>query len=339
MRFLRRLSGTAFLIGLISGNVCAQDPSFGRPILGFTVDQTNSSISPILGVVGASVLDQHLDLGFETRNSVISPEHNYALAERSEDGKILVFKVLENAPTIIELPELQTGPSVIAISPRGTAAAFLNRASGFLQTFRGMPDAPEKVYEFDASVIPGEATAIAVNDDGSIALINFADGDAGSNTAWVTSSNGSLWAVPSSHVSSMAFLPHRNDAVFSDAETQEIFLVVELDGAGNRIPLISLDRPAGTPNSVAASQDGRRFFIVSAGFPEVTLVDAETHGATVMDCSCSPTRLERLKANAILLDGPPADLLHVLDLSESELRIVVIPANTKNTTPEGSEEQ
>jgi len=338
MKIIRRLFGSAFLIGFIAGNVCAQDQSFGRPILGFTIDQTNSSISPILGVVGASILDQHLDVGFETRNVVISPEHNYALAERSEDEKILVLKTLENGPAIVELPELQTGPSLIAISPRGTAAAFLNRASRFVQTFRGMPEAPEKVYEFDTSVIPGEATAIAVNDDGSIALINFADSDAGSHTGWVTSANGSLWAVPSSHVASMAFLPHRNDAIFADADTQEIFLVVDLDGAGNRIPLISLDRPAGTLTNVAAAQDGNSFFIVSTGFSEVTLVDAETLAATVIDCSCSPTRLERLKGNAVLLDGPPADLLHVLDLSESELRIVVIPANTKPTTLEGSEE-
>ena len=169
-----------------------------------------------------------------------------------------------------------------------------------------MPDAPELVYEFDTSVIPGEATAIAVNDDGNIALINFADADAGSNTAWVTSTNGALWALPSSHVSSMAFLPHRNDAIVADADTQEIFLVLDLDGAGNRIPLISLNRPAGIFADVAASQDGSSLFVVSAGFPEITIVDAETHTSTVIDCSCSPTRLRRLKGNAILfsMDRP-----------------------------------
>lgn len=339
MRYVQRLLVTAIVIGLFTVNTCAQDQSIGRPILGLAVDQTGASISPILGVVGASILDQNLDLGFEIRNAVISPEHNYALAERSEDAKTVLFKVLESAPAIIELSELQAGPSLIAISPRGTAAAFLNRASGLLRTFRGMPDVPELAYEFDTSVIPGEATAIAINDDGNIALVNFADADAGGNTAWVISTNGSLWALPSSHVSSMAFLPHRNDAIVADSDTQEIFLVLDLDGAGNRIPLISLNRPAGTRTNVAASQDGSSLFIVSAGFSEVTLVDAETHASTVIDCSCSPTRLERLKGNAVLLDGPPSDLLHVLDLSASELRIVIIPPNTKTTTLEGSEEQ
>jgi hypothetical protein len=339
MRFLQRLSGTAILIGLFTGCVWAQEQSFSRPVLGFTVDQTSSSISPILGVVGASVVDQRLDFGFEIRNSVISPEHNYALALRSEDQKILVFNPLES-PTVLEVaPELHPGPGLIAISPKGTAAAFLNHASGFLQVFSGMPNLPEKVYEFDTSVIPGEATALAVSDDGNVVLINFADGDALSNTAWVTSSNGSLWAVPSSHVSSMSFLPRRREAIFSDAETQEVFLVIDLDGAGNRIPLISFDRPAGTAMNVAASQDARSFFIVSAGFPEVTVVDAETHAVTAIDCSCSPTSLERLKENALLLDKPPADLLHVLDLSGPEPRIVVIPVKRETTTLEGSEEQ
>jgi hypothetical protein len=339
MKLLHNLLGIAFLFALVSGNASAQEQSFGRPILGFTVDTTGASISPILGVAGASILDQHLDLGFEIRNSVISPEHNYALAERSEDERILVLKVLEDVPSTAELPELPTGPSLIAISPRGTAAAFLNRASGFVQTFRGMPDTPELVYQFDASLIPGLATAIAVNDDGNVVLINFADGEAGSNTAWVTSSNGALWAVPSSHVSSMAFLPRRNDAIFADSDTQEIFVVLDLDGAGNRIPLLYLDRPAGIFTDVAASQDGSNLFVVSAGFPEVTIVDAETHAPTVIDCACSPTRLRRLKGNAILLDGPPADLLHVLDLSASESRIVVVPAKPNTTPLEGTEEQ
>ena len=154
------------------------------------------------------------DSRFETLSSL---PNTTTLSQSAVRTNSSVLKVLENAPTIAELPELQTGPSLIAISPRGTAAAFLNRASGFLQTFRGMPDAPELAYEFDTSFIPGEATAIAVNDDGNVALLNFADGEAGSNTAWVTSSNGALWALPSSHVSSMAFLPHRNDAIFADA--------------------------------------------------------------------------------------------------------------------------
>ena len=108
MRYVQRYLGTAIVIGLFTGNTCAQDQSIGRPILGFTVDQTGASISPILGVVGASILDQNLDLGFEIRNAVISPEHNYALAERSEDAKTVLFKVLENVPAVVELSELHT---------------------------------------------------------------------------------------------------------------------------------------------------------------------------------------------------------------------------------------
>jgi hypothetical protein len=318
--------------------VCAQDPTIGRPILGFTVDQAGASISPIVGVIGASVLDQSLELGINVRNAVISPEHNYALAEQSDDAKIILLKVLENTPTLIELPALYAGPSLMAISPRGTAAAFLNQASRVVQTVRGMPDAPEIVQEFDTSVIPGDPTAIAVNDDGNIALINFADGEAGTNTAWVTSSNGALWAVASSHVSAMAFLPRRNDAIFADADTQEIFLVLDLNGKGNRIPLLSLNGSAGTTIRVGASEEGRLLYAVSAGSPQVTIVDAETFTSTAIDCSCSPTRLERLKGNAVLLDTPPVDLLHVLDVSAAEPRIVVIPAQQNTTTQTESSE-
>jgi hypothetical protein len=339
LRFSHHFSRAVFLFALFTGNLRAQDASIDRPILGFTVDQTRVSISPIVGVVGASVLDHSFELGIDIQNVVISPEHNYALAERSEDAKIILLKFLQNTPNVVELPALETGQSLIGISPRGTAAAFLNRASGFLQTFRGMPDSPELVHQFDLSLIPGEATAIAVNDDGTIALINVADAEAGTNTAWVSSSNGALWAVPSFHVSSMAFLPRRSDAIFADTDSQEMFLVVDLNGTGNRIPLLSLDSPAGTFINVGASQDGRFLYAASAGSQAVTIVDGETYTATLIDCSCSPTRLERLRENAVLLDAPPADLLHVLDVSAVEPRIVVIPAQPITTPLDGSEAQ
>src|SRR5262249_52874347 len=129
MRFIHRFLRPVLFIALLVGNVYAQDPSIERPILGFTVDQTGASISPIVGVVGASVLDRRLELGIDIRNPAISPEHNYALAERTEDARVIVLKFSENPPAVIDLPALHTGPSLIAISPRGTAAAFLNRDS------------------------------------------------------------------------------------------------------------------------------------------------------------------------------------------------------------------
>jgi hypothetical protein len=328
-----------FLFALFAGNLRAQDPSIERPILGFTADQAGASISPIVGVVGASVLDQSLDLGINVRNAVISPEHNYAVAEQSEDARIVLLKVLENRPTVIELSGPYPGPSLISISPRGTAAAFLNRASGLLQTFRGMPDAPELVHELDTTVIPGEPTGLAVNDEGNIALINFADRESATNTAWVSSSNGALWAVPSSHVSAMAFLARRYDAIFADAESQEIFLVLDLNGTGNRVPLFSLNGPAGTSINVGSSRDGRLVYAISAASQEVTIVDAETYTSTVIECSCWPTRLERLKGNAVLLDAAPADLLHVLDVSAAEPRIVVMPVQPTTTELGGTEGQ
>jgi hypothetical protein len=130
----------------------------------------------------------------------------------------------------------------------------------------------------------------------------------------------------------MAFLPRRYDAIFADADTQEIFLVLDLNGTGNRIPLLSLNGSAGTFINVGASQEGRLLYAVSAGSQELTIVDAETYTSTAIDCSCWPTRLKRLKGNAVLLDAPPAALLHVLDVSTAEPRIVVIPAQPNTTT-------
>src|SRR5262245_13878303 len=120
MQFVQRLIKIALLVGLVTGSTYAQDQStILRPILGFTVDRTGASISPILGVAGASILDQSLELGMEIRNVVVSADHDYALMERSDDAKIILSKLRENLFPL-ELPGLHTGPSLIAISPTGS---------------------------------------------------------------------------------------------------------------------------------------------------------------------------------------------------------------------------
>jgi hypothetical protein len=90
--------------------------------------------------------------------------------------------------------------------------------------------------------------------------------------------------------------------------------------------LISLNKPAGTFIDVATSQDGSLMFVLTPESQEVTIVDAKTYTSTVIPCSCSPTGFRRLKGNSVfLLDKPPADLLHVLDVSSPEPQVLVIP--------------
>jgi hypothetical protein len=335
--FLRTLLLAAILAGESPGAAAyAQGLSITGPVLGFAVDGAGAGISPIWGVPGASVLGRQLDLGVGIKTAVISPEQNYALAVRNSDFRIIVLKLSENPLVSVELPEVHTEDTRMAISPRGMAAAFVG--GGSLRTLRGLPDSPEVVYQFDTSYLPGTPAAIAVSDDGNVVVTTFVD-VVGNVTAWVSTSNGSLWQVPQPQVSSVAFLPGRYDAIVADAVTQEVFLLIDLDGPAGRIPLMQSNLPAGSPISVAASRDGS-LFVVSSDSSELTLVDAQTHISTVVDCSCSPTGVRLLRENGVfLLNRLPSDLLYLLDAS-SDPRVVVVPAEVSpaRLEPETSEQ-
>jgi WD40 repeat protein len=326
MEFKKAFLTIVFFIAFFTAATYGQDASISGPILGFTVDRDATAIAPIFGVLGASVLGEPLDFGIDFRSAIISPEQNYALAVRNDNGATVILKP-SGTQSILELPVSVAGASRIAISPKGLAAAFFNGSSASLRTVRGLPDLPEIVHEFDASIFRGELTTMAVSDDGAITLASFVD-ENGQTATWVITSSGSLWQAPAGRPSSLAFLPHRYDVIVGDADAQEVFLLLDLNTTGNRVPLISLNGAAGSPVHVAVSQDGS-LFAVASDAQKLTIVDAATHTSTVLDCSCVPNALRRLSGNGVfLLDGLPSDLLHVLEAS-TDPRVVVIPATRK----------
>ena len=323
MQLMRNFIQVTLLIAYLVHPSGAQNPSIGGPVLGFVVNGAGAGISPIFGVVGASVVGPSLDIGADIRNAIISPEQNYALAIRNEDAKIVIIDIAESPVNTRVLSEARAGADRIAISPRGTAAAVYDSGSGILQTIRGLPETPELVYEFNLSLISGAANRLAVSDDGTVALVNFDDLDR--SAAWVAAADGSLKRLTPGPLSSMAFLPGRHDAILSDDVAQEVFLITDVEGAATPVPLISLNQPAGSPIEAALSKDGGLAIVITSQSQEIAIVDMQAFTRTDIACPCSPSRLRRLKGNGLFnlsdSDGP----LYLLEASAPEPRIVVIP--------------
>ena len=168
-----------------------QDPppvSISGPILGFIQDSSGASIQPILGVLGASVLGPAVPLGSDVRNAIISPNQDYAIGVRGDNAEAVVIRLGSESVAINPLVGTRAGVGVVAMSPAGTALALYGPESKIFQSVIRFAEAPEIVFEFDASDISGSLRSMAVSDDGKVALLNFADGD---NAAlWVVSASG-----------------------------------------------------------------------------------------------------------------------------------------------------
>src|SRR5262249_50381176 len=160
-----------------------------------------------------------LDAGI--RNVVLSPNQDYALAVRGDNAEVVVIQIGADAVTVNSLDQVRAGVDVIAVSPMGNATALYGNESRILQSVVRFADAPELVFEFDASGIPGNLRGMAVSDDGKLALLNFADGD--DAALWLVSSSGLEWLVPATRPSAQSFFPGRHDAVIGDDGAQEVF--------------------------------------------------------------------------------------------------------------------
>ena len=189
-----------------------------------------------------------------------------------------------------------------------------------------LTEAPELVFEFDGSGIPGNLRGMAVSDDGTLALLNFVDGD--SATLWLVSSSGLQWLVPATRPSAQSFLPGRHDVVIADDGTEELFQLLDVDQTAARVPLVSFSDGFDAVSAVSASADGQRVFVTSARSENVAIVDLAAQSFSSVPCGCQSSGLQRLKGSEIfrLSDGS-AGPIALLDASSAPPRVIFVPVN------------
>jgi hypothetical protein len=326
MRVLSISMGSAFLTVCLGIGAFGQDSSepIRGPVLGFVPNDAGTSIQPILGIPGASIFGPPLVLGSEVRNTVVSPKQDYALAVRGPEAEPVVIRFDGNPLESLSSKGIRPGADVIAISPGGTAAALYGHGNKVLQSIGRPSEAAGVVFESSVSDIPGRLRGLAVADDGTLALLNFADGD--TTALWVVSLTGSRWLVPAARPSAANFLKGRHDIVVADDATQEVFLVLAVDGTPSRVPLAAFGDGFDSIAGVAESDDGRRILISSRSTGTVTLFDMATGLSAVLPCNCQTSGLHRLKGDSVFrLSGLSDTPVSLLEASSAEPRVLVIP--------------
>jgi hypothetical protein len=323
MRVLKQVVGTGLLIALSNLVAIAQSASVGGPILGFVGDEHGASIRPVLGILGASVLGDHLALPSGIVRATIAPKNDYALAVQREDGQAVIVNLDIGSPTVVPLASAVTNATILKTSPMGTAAALYTADSKRLQIFSGVPGAPSVAFEFDASILPGDIVGIAVSDDAQLAIVSI--GKSESDGLWAVNASGA-WLLTASGRSLATFLANRHDAVVAEDALQEVSLLQDIDGSPARLPLFMFTEQQKPFSGVAVSGDGKTTFVTQHGSENITILDLATGSPAVLSCGCKPTGLFPLKdTSAFRLNGLSGRPISVLDVSTQDARFVVIP--------------
>src|SRR5687767_480124 len=135
MRFSRSLIfiGSLIALTILAGDTgLASDPIYG-PVLGFVPNAEGSTVRPILGIPGAALVGQQLQLESGIRSAVVSPRQDYVLAVRSEDAQVVLILVASASSELTSVMGTRPGGEVIAISPSGAAAGLYDHDSRVLQ--------------------------------------------------------------------------------------------------------------------------------------------------------------------------------------------------------------
>jgi hypothetical protein len=332
MRRFKNCTWSAWAILCFAIGAFGQDAplSISGPVLGFVADANGTTIQPIIGVLGASVVGQPLAMDSEIRNAVISPKQNLALATRGDNAEVVLIRLGADSVTMTYLDAGRTGADLIAISPSGTAAAAYTHSNKIVRFITRLAQAPETAFEFDASDIAGRLQRMAISDDGALALLNFTSDE--DSTLWVVNSTGSRWVLPAQHPSAASFLGARHDAIIADDAAQEVFIIRGIDQDASRISVASFGDGFDAITDVAPSPDGLQIFITSRKSETVTVVDLQASLSKALPCHCVATGLHPLRGTSVFRLSDPSDgTVAVLDASSSEPRIILVPVMPAGT--------
>ncbi len=297
------------------------------PVLGHFYDRASRQLEPIYGIVGSASLGAALP-SLKGAMVEVAPSQDYALVVSRETGQLSQLYLNDAGWVAMPLADAIQGADRIAISPNSSSALIFSSASRRAQVVTGLTGTAAVSGELDFSALGGAIGMMALNDAGDIALV--AIGDAVGNDAMtvyaVQSKSAPAAVYRAASVSGLAFFRGSNDALMSSSRENRVVLLRDVSGAPSAVDVANRQSGLEAPSLVAASDDGSRAFVLSGD--SVVSLPLSGAAATTLHCSCTPTRLQRLRGReAFLLTDSATESLAVLDGGTAASRILFIPVN------------
>lgn len=278
-------------------------------MMGYLFDSGARAVRPILGIPGASLIGEPLELGAAVESA--SPSQEWSLAVIADTREVKLVQLRNGAVTMRPIEGVSPAPGRIVFSPSGSAAVLYQRDARALEVITGLPGATA-TRRIDISAWDGEPTSLAVADDGGLVL-------AGLPGLGILSISGDDFRVIPYDVpvSAIAFAPRGSFALAAagtsvfllrDGELQEL--------AGGDLPPVDVALSADTARAFVAYKDGT-----------IRVIDIANGAARQISCRCTPTAMRPLAGSSVfrlneISDNGPVLLL---DGSEAEPRVWFVP--------------
>jgi hypothetical protein len=301
----------------------------GGPISGFVLDGRANSLRAIEGLPGAARLGGPVRLPFAVAAAAVAFPRDYALViPASGQPRVLLARGIRSAsPETLPL-DYAIEPSTIAIASSGAIAVLHARSAHKLQFIVGLPDAPRALEPLDTNALDGEGVALAIDADGSVALLAAADGQiyrAGLGATTLTPVARVRGAV------SLSMVPNRDAVVVLSAESGEIVLLDGLTAGALSIrtvagPLQNIPNPR-----VVQALDRRSIGVIADG--RLAAIDLESGAVDWIDLAAAAENFEPLDRHLFVLNRAGAQPLLLLDAARGRSAWFVPPDRSPSIPP------
>jgi DNA-binding beta-propeller fold protein YncE len=271
------------------------------------------------GLPAAAAIGRAIDTGRGFSGIAISPQQNFVIVSTADTGEVLLAQeMITGGFALTPIKGSSSNPEMLAMSPRGTAAALWFPALGKLQVVSGLPNAPT-VRTIDASFLNESPLAVAVSDDGQWA--------AGLWSLSVYAFGPGAQVIPlqtDPGVVALAFFHNRHDLAL--ATTARATAIADIGGSAQPSVLYDYSAQSISPRGIAVSFDNQRIIVSSVSGK---IVNIGNGAADVVDCGCSPDGLYGLGGSIFRLNGTRTGR----NESHSELKLFDATAGTVLIVP------
>jgi hypothetical protein len=300
-------------------------PGIAIPALGFVFDASLGGIRPIRGIVGAAILGSPLNSGSALESAAISPGQDFALAVSAEDHGVRIVRFQDDGPrdvrsaSVLPLPSGMSSPDRMVFSPSGSAAVLYRQDSSRMQILTGLPDTPV-VRDLSIAGLNSPA-ALAINDDGNLALVAGQDSD----PSWMVGPDGNFipLALPGSTMA-VAFRRGSHD-LLSVTRAGDLYLARDVGTVPAFLRIYAGGATASEPVAVQFSFDGAISYMIGAN-GTIIAVELATGSIQTISCGCKPAALEPLRPGTMFRLTAVSSLpLMLFDASAGDLHIWFVP--------------
>ncbi len=291
------------------------------PQLGFVFDATKKEVRPILGIPGAAVLGEPLEMGVELRSVAISPLEDYILAVSGEHNQVSVFAVGHTPLTSVAVQGADRGPDQMVLSPSGRAAAVYYKDRYRIEVVGGLPAAPKVASEVYLS--SGQSpSAIAISDDGRTVLV------AVGGTVFQLTAGSEVPVLTGLGKVSALTIAAAGTAVVADSERNQIQRIRGIGGGIETDVIAGPHDGISDPVAIAVSRDNSRAFVANGHAGTLTTIELTSQPTvTHVTCGFTPSGLERLAGGEVFrlteISNRP---MWVMDAGGREPRFLFVPA-------------